>query len=191
MSKEFLNELKNYDVNWRTAGSLFNIFKENPKFLSIDSEEIFKAYEYWYEKYWQIDSNYEANKDKVLKIIEIVKSIFIEKKQLPENTYISSVWGEDKIELYNDDKAASIAVNDKATYEELLSLWEDLSKDPIKISLYGPVCPNCGSEMYRNGSTAICNDCGTSITFEELIKRGKLMSKKELKNFYKLPSVQA
>ena len=66
MNKNFLNELKKYDVNWRTAGSLFNIFKENPKFLFIDSEEIFEAYEYWYEKYWQIDSNYEANKEKVL-----------------------------------------------------------------------------------------------------------------------------
>lgn len=178
MNEEFLKELKRYDINFRTAESLYDLFEKNPNFLEVSNEEILYAYCYWYEEYWKIC---EVNRDNILKIIEVVKSIFEDGKRVPVGTIITSPWEDTDIELYTRKKSVSIKVNKCATYQKLFDLWKQCNEKTIKIGFDGPICPSCESTMYRNGGCFLCRDCNASVHVSELIKRGRLMTKGELK----------
>lgn len=43
MKNEFYKELQRYDINWRTAGSLYDIFKRRHRLMSCADEEICEA----------------------------------------------------------------------------------------------------------------------------------------------------
>lgn len=184
MKNKFYEELRLYDINWRTAGSLYDIFKRKHRLMLCSDKEICSAYRKWYAE----DSFLcEFHADRVLKVIEIVRAIIDDGRSLPDRTHISTPWGDEyiclckEVRYKNGDETRSVAIpiNSNATYQKLFDAWDRSKHGAIEVGVYVMLCPMCGSHLGTHAPFS-CASCHLQLPRKEGISRMRLMSKKEM-----------
>ena len=177
----FYKELEEYDINYRTAGSMYEIIKNNKEYLNLSDEDIASSYSKWYSCFGEHpDDVAEYSKTSVI-VFHIIKKFITSGGTLDDETSLYTPWGDEYIGLWHEPTQTEVMIKPLTEDVDIFELKRRLNcvlTSKYKITIRGFLCPVCGSH-YELGET--CSICGTIIRdYDIIINNCELAPKEDL-----------
>lgn len=177
----FYKELYKYDINWRTAGSMYEIIKNNKEYLKLSDDDVSSAYRKWYSSFDEHpDDVAEYSKTSVI-VFHIIKKFITSGGTLDDETSLYTPWGDEYIGLWHEPTQTEVMIKPLTEDVDIFELKRRLNcvlTSKYKITIRGFLCPVCGSP-YNIGDD--CGTCGTIIRDYNMIANNcELASKEDL-----------
>ena len=177
----FYKELDEYDINFRTAGSMFEIIKNNKEYLELSDDDISSVYRKWYSSFGSHpDDVAEYSKSSVI-VFHIIKKFIASGGELDDETSLYTPWGDEYIGLWHEPSRTEVIIKPLTEEADIFELKRRLNcvlNSKYKITIRGFLCPVCGNP-YNVGDD--CGTCGTIIRDYEMIANNcELASKEDL-----------
>jgi hypothetical protein len=177
----FYKELEEYDINYRTAESMYEIIKNNKEYLKLSDEDIASSYRKWYSCFGKHpDDVAEYSKTSVI-VFHIIKKFIVSGGTLDNETSLYTPWGDEYIGLWHEPTETEVMIKPLTEDVDIFELKRRLNcvlTNKYKITIRGFLCPVCGSPYNVGGG---CWTCGTIIRDYNMIANNcELASKEDL-----------
>lgn len=177
----FYKELDKYDINLRTAGSMYEIIKNNKEYLKLSDEDIASAYRKWYSSFGEHPDDVDEYSKTSVIVFHIIKKFITSGGTLDDETSLYTPWGDEYIGLWHEPTQTEVMIKPLTEDVDIFELKRRLNcvlTSKYKITIRGFLCPVCGSN-YEFGET--CRICGTIIRdYSMIVNNCELASKEDL-----------
>lgn len=175
----FYKELDEYDINHRTAGSMYEIIKNNKKYLELSDDDVSSAYRKWYSSWDEHPDDVEEYSKSSVIVFHIIKKFIASGGDFDDETSLYTPWGDEYIGLWHKPTQTEVIIKPLTEEADIFELKKRLNcvlTSKYKITIRGFLCPVCGSP-YNIGDD--CGTCGTIIRDYKMIANNCELAPKE------------
>jgi len=177
----FYKELEKYDINCRTAESMYDIIKNNKEYLKLSDDDVSSVYRKWYSCFGTHPDDVEEYSKSSVIVFHIIKKFIASGGELDDETSLYTPCGDEYIGLWHDTTQTEVIIKPLTEETDIFELKKRLNcvlTSKYKITIRGFLCPVCGSP-YNIGDD--CRTCGTIIRDYKMIANNcELASKEDL-----------
>lgn len=175
----FYKELDEYDINYRTAGSMYEIIKNNKEYLELSDDDISSVYRKWYSSFGEHPDDVAVYGRTSVIVFHVIKKFIASGGELDDETSLETPWGDEYIGLWHEPTQTEVKIKHLTEEADIFELKRRLNcvlNSKYKITIRGFLCPVCGNP-YDVGFR--CVTCGTIIRDYEMIANNCELAPKE------------